>query len=183
MALFGQPTRFVPLFSIAFSLIAFASPPPAQAATDGNLGNVSVGTSQISIIVGDTAQATGFSDIILAPWSSGSPAPVGTSTACIYTSTGGYQVTATSANAAGSQFRLAGTSGFVRYFVRWNDGSSGLTPVTNGTPLAGLVGDATSPTCNGANPATVEVRITNSAISSAGFGQYSDTLTLMITPQ
>jgi hypothetical protein len=156
---------------------------PAFAATDGAFGLLSVGTTNISIIVGETAQASGLDDIILTPWSDGNPAPVGSTQACIYSSTGGYQMTATSANAAGTRFRLSSGVNFVRYRVRWNDGLSGLTPVANGTPLTGLVGDSSDPICGGAKPVTIEVRITNADITAASFGSYADTLTVMITPQ
>jgi hypothetical protein len=155
----------------------------ALAATQGSLGNISVASSQVSIIVGDTAQASGIDDIVLAPWSEGSPAPIGTTQACIYSSTGSYQVTATSSNAASNRFRLASGTNFLRYTVRWNDGVSGLTSVTTGTPLASLVADSSSPDCSGGKPASVEVRIPNAAISAAPIGNYADTLTIMITPQ
>ena len=67
----------------------------ATAATDGVLGLTSTGTTDISIIKGDTDQITGLQDIIMVPWTAGDPAPAGTSPACVYTSTGNYQMTAT----------------------------------------------------------------------------------------
>ncbi len=157
--------------------------PAAFSASDGSLGLSSQATTEISIIRGETAQATGLEDIILAPWSEGDPAPVGTATACIYTSTGSYQVTASSANGAGARFRLTTGSSFMNYTVRWNDGVSGLLPIANGTPITGMIGDTTSPTCNGSNPATIQVRIPNLQIQGAPIGHYGDTLTVVITPQ
>jgi len=156
---------------------------PVLAATDGAFGNTSFATTDVSLIVGETAQASGLTDIILTPWSDGNPAPFGTTHACVYTSTGGYQVTAISGNGAGTTFRLASGVAFIRYRVRWNDGTAGLTPIANGTPLTGRAGDSSSPTCSGATPVTVEVRITAADIAAANFGSYADTLTVMITPQ
>jgi spore coat protein U-like protein len=49
--------------------------------------------------------------------------------------------------------------------------------------MTGLVGDTTSTTCNGSNPATIQVRIPNNQIQSAPIGNYADTLTVVITPQ
>lgn len=155
----------------------------AQAATDGTLGLTSTGTTDISIIKGDTAQITGLTDIVLAPWTVGDPAPVGTSPACVYTSTGTYQMTATSANGSGTTFRLTDGTNFINYTVQWNDGVGGLASTSNGTPLAGLTGDAVSTNCGGATPATVQVNISNAQMTAAPEGTYGDTLTVLITPQ
>ena len=98
----------------------------ATAATDGTLGLTSTGTTDISIIKGDTAQITGLADMVMAPWTTGDPAPVDSTTACVYTSTGAYQVTPTSANGAGAQFRMADGGNFLVYDVNWNDGSGNV---------------------------------------------------------
>lgn len=92
-------------------------------------------------------------------------------------------MSASSANGAGTNFRLTSGTGFVRYTVRWNDGVNGLQRLDNGVPLTGLVGDSTSTTCGGANPATIQVNITRARIRAAPTGSYADTLTVMITPQ
>ncbi len=155
----------------------------ATAATDGSLGLTSTGTTDISIIKGDTAQITGLQDIVMVPWTTGDPAPAGTSPACVYTSTGNYQMTATSANGIGGTFRLTDGLNFINYVVSWNDGVGGLTGVTNGTPLAGLTGDAVSTNCGGATPATVQVNISVAQMTGAPTGNYGDTLTVLIAPQ
>lgn len=175
----ATPFRTLALVAIA----TLANPATLFAASDGNLGLISQGTTEISIIRGDTAQASGLEDIVLAPWSQGQPPPVGTATACIYTSTGNYQVSASSANGTGTTFRLASGTNFINYVVRWNDGVSGLTRLDNGLPLTGLAGDSTSTNCGGADPATIQVRINNTQIESAPTGNYNDTLTVIIAPQ
>ena len=155
----------------------------ASAASDGSFGLTSQATTVISIIRGETAQASGLQDIILAPWSDGDPPPVGIATACIYTSTGSYQVTASSANGAGTNFRLAAGTSFMNYVVGWNDGVAGLVTIANGIPTTGLIGDTSSTTCNGTNPATIQVQIPGFQIQNAPIGNYGDTLTVIITPQ
>ena len=155
----------------------------ATAATDGTLGLNSIGTTDVSIIKGDTAQITGLQDIVLVPWTVGDPAPAGTSPACVYTSTGSYQMTATSANGLGADFRMTDGANFLTYSVSWNDGAAGLQPATNGGILAGLSGDAVSTNCGGATPATVQVNITVGAMAGAPTGSYGDTLTVLIAPQ
>jgi hypothetical protein len=173
----------IQFYSRLIVIVLLLSTSNALAASDGSFGLVSLATTEVSIIRGETTQATGLEDMILAPWSEGDPAPVGLATACIYTSTGSYQVAATSANGAGGRFRLASGTSFMNYIVRWNDGVSGLTAIANGSPMTGLVGDTTSTTCNGSNPATIQVRIPNNQIQSAPIGNYADTLTVVITPQ
>ncbi len=167
----------------ALAALVLLAPNLAPAATDGAFGLTSIGSTDISIIRGETAQATGLEDIILAPWTEGDTPPRGTATACIYTSTGTYQVSATSSNGVGGNFRLTSGAAFINYRVRWNDGVGGLTLLANGTPQTGFVGDSASQNCGGANPATIQVNITNAAISAAPTGSYSDTLTVIITPQ
>ncbi len=173
----------VAIRALAMTLFALLTPDLGQSATDGLLGLVSQATSDISIIVGDTAQASGLEDIVLAPWSDGQAPPRGTANACIYSSTGLYQVSAASSNGAGTNFRLQSGSDFIIYTVRWNDGVNGLQRVDNGIPLSGRVGDSTSLDCGGADPATIQVNISLPRIQAAPFGSYVDTLTVMITPQ
>ena len=164
-------------------IVVLGSPVEGLAATDGSFGLVSQATTEVSIIRGETAQASGLEDIVLAPWTEGDPAPVGTATACIFSSTGNYQISASSSNGAGTRFRLTSGTSFMNYVVRWNDGVSGLTRLSNGLPLGGLAGDSVSTDCGGADPATIQVRIPPGQIQAAPIGNYSDTLTVIITPQ
>ncbi len=154
----------------------------ATAATDGTLGLTSTGTTDISIIKGDTAQITGLQDMVMTPWTAGSPAPVDSSPACVYTSTGNYQVTMTSANGAGGAYRLADGANFVNYGVQWNDGAAGFAGTTNGNTLVGRSG-STIVGCGGTTPATVQVNISIGNITAAPVGNYSDTLTVLIAPE
>lgn len=181
-ALFRLRVVFAP--SALFALFGFlAQTTPSLAASDGTLGITSKATTTVSIIRGETARASGLEDIILSPWFQGEPAPVGAATACIYTSTGSYQMTASSANGAGTGFRLTSGPSYLDYTVRWNDGVTGLTSISHGVPVTGLVGDSTSTTCNGSSPATIQVQIFNSQMQAAPIGLYGDTLTIVITPQ
>lgn len=154
----------------------------ATAASDGALGLNSIGSTVVSIVKGDTAQITGMADIVLVPWSTGQPAPVGSTTACVFASTGLYSMTATSANPSGAIFRMTDGLAFIDYTVGWNDGVAGLQAVSNGAALLGLVGDALSLTCGGATPATVQVDITVANMNGAPTGAFSDTLTIIIAP-
>ncbi len=153
----------------------------AMAATDGTLGLSSTGTTDISIIKGDTAQITGLADMAMAPWTTGDPAPVDSTTACVYTSTGAYQVTPTSANGAGAQFRMADGGNFLVYDVNWNDGTGNVN-LNNGAVQGGRAG-STTVGCGGATNATVQVNVTLGNVTAAPVGNYADTLTLLIAPE
>ncbi len=153
------------------------------AATDGLLGLNSTGTSLVSITKGDQAQITGMADIALPPWSTGMPAPAGATSSCVFTTTGSYQVTTSSANTSGADYRLFNGFGFIAYTVEWNDGVIGLQAMTGGTALVTQTGDATDPTCGGATPATVAMGITTSEMDLAAAGAYTDTLTVLIAPE
>ena len=73
--------------------------------SDGPLGLTSAGTTIVSITKGDVAQITGMGDIALPPWIAGAVA--GATTSCVYTTTGAYQVTASSGFTSGVDFRLS----------------------------------------------------------------------------
>jgi hypothetical protein len=155
----------------------------ALAATDGVLGLTSTGDTIVSITKGEQALITGMADIALAPWTTGQPAPAGATTACVYTTTGQYQVTTSSLYTTGSDYRLSdGIGNFVVYTVDWNDGV-GAQPMTGSTAMLGRQGDAVSQNCGGVNPATVSVGIGVGAINGAPVGMYADTLTMVIAPE
>ena len=166
---------------VAAGVIAFGA--AAFAASDGTLGLNSTGTTDVTITKGEVAQITGLADIALAPWNTGSPPPAGNTNACVYTSTGNYQVTASSANAGGGNFRLTDSVNFINYTVQWDDNSGGgPTGVTESTALTAQVG-STITNCGGSPNATVSVAITNGQMNAAPVGSYSDTLTLLIAPE
>ncbi len=175
--------RLVRLLSLAATCPLLLWSTAVFASSDGVLGLTSIGTTIVSITKGDVAMISGLGDIALAPWANGQPAPAGLTTACVFTSTGNYQVTATSAFTTGSDFRLSDGINFVTYTASWNDGVSGVAGLTGGTPMVGQVGDAVSMTCGGATPAQVIVNITNPNMVGAAVGTYSDTLTLLIAPE
>jgi len=156
----------------------------ALAATDGLLGLNSTGTTIVSITKGDQALITGMADIALAPWTTGQPAPAGAAMSCVYTTTGQYQVTTSSANASGVDYRLYdGGVGYAVYTVEWNDGVLGPQGMTQGTAMVGQTGEAALQDCGGATPATVSVDITIGEMNGAPVGVYTDTLTVVIAPE
>ncbi len=176
-------TRTLRRLVLAATAVAMMMGSSAFAATDGVLGLNSVGTTIVSITKGDLALITGMADILLPPWTNGSPAPSGATTSCVFTSTGNYQVTTSSANTAGANYRLFDGFGFIVYTVEWNDGTAGLQAMVGGTALPGQIGDGASQNCGGGFPATVAVGITVGQMNGAAAGAYTDTLTVLIAPE
>ena len=163
------------------AMVAALSAGSALAASDGLLGLNSTGTSLLSITKGDQAQITGIADIAMPAWTTGSPAPAGSTTACVFTTTGAYQVTTSSANTTGTNYRLFdGALNYIVYTVQWNDGG-GAVAMTGSTTLTSQTG-STILGCGGTN-ATVAVDITNPVMIAAPVGVYADTLTVLIAPE
>lgn len=106
---------------------------------------------------------------------------------CLFadTSTNGYNVTATGTGTGGA-FELSGP-GRMAYDVQWSNssGQSSGTQLVPNVPLTGQVSSATQQTC-GTGPATsasLVVILRAAALSSAGAGAYSGTLTVLIGPE
>lgn len=173
--------------AIATSLLFGSS--AAFAASQGTLGLTSTGTTDLSITKGETAQISGLDDIALGSWSTGDAAPTQADALCVYTSTGNYEITATSANATGTTFRLKDSgSNYINYTVDWTDDAAVpvTTALSSGVLLAGQVGDAANTDCGGVMNASVTVNIANGGaggMNAAATGNYSDTLTLLVAPE
>ncbi|MEM7018547.1 MAG: hypothetical protein AAF512_14550 [Pseudomonadota bacterium] len=155
----------------------------AFAATDGTLGLSSTGTTDITVTKGDLAQITDMDDFNLGPWTAGNL--VQTDTVCVFTTTGLYNVTADSANGAGT-FQVNSGANNIVYRVRWDDGATGLTTLTDATLFdnggAGLAGSTTS-ACGGVNNATLEIFLSNANMTAAPVGVYTDVLSVTVAAQ
>jgi hypothetical protein len=160
---------------------------PAFAATNGSVGATSSGSATVTAFVGALVRVTAVDDLALGTWTGvGSLATA--DNVCIWTTTGGYNVTASGDGGGGSDFALSnGASGSLAYTVKWDDtaSSSTLTTMTTGTALTGQVSGANSTDCNaGANlSATVAVEIAEADLTAADSGSYSGVLTLVIAPE
>jgi len=110
-------------------------------------------------------------------------------TACIYKQGGGtqYRVTATSANASGTIFRVYdGISEYVVYDVVWYDTNdqTGISAnldsgVNNATLFSNL---STTANCGGGSNASFVITFTQTDIEAVTSGTYNDTLTITIGP-
>jgi hypothetical protein len=171
--------------TIATYLLTFGSV-STYAASDGTLGLTSQGSVDITVGVGDRVQISGLDDIALGQWS-GSGNLTGDEELCVYSSTSKYEVTISGLHASNSFALSAGGTTTLPYTVNWaddpGDATYGNRGVTEGTPLTGNVGNNTHYTCGGATNATLRVYITEANLQAAVAGNYSDTLTINVSPE
>jgi hypothetical protein len=160
----------------------------AFAANDGTLGATSQGDLNITLTINDLVLISQLDDIPLGTYAPGSNM-TGSDILCVYSNTGGYQITATGSG-AGSAFELAatgGSGGSIPYTVDWADtgGAGSGTSLTATAPLAGQVDSVRSPDCSGgtANNATVFVTVTDADLAAAPADNYLGVLTLLVAPE
>jgi hypothetical protein len=165
--------------------LATASDIDLAAATQGTQGATSTGNLSISITIPTLARITALNDILLGSWS-GTGALSGFDNAiCVWSSTGGYSVTARGSGTSNA-FTLSNGTQTVAYTVQWaqTGGASSGTAMTSGTALTGRTTNATSTSCSTgvASTAGVFVTIAESVLAASRPGAYTGTLTLVITP-
>lgn len=169
------------------ALLAIASHSSvALGATDGVIGNTSTGTVDINIVKGNAVRISNLQDINFGGTNS-TPAQQFIDV-CVYSTTGSYDITATSGNGLGNNFRLgnAGLTEFITYDVDFNNVASGTTgtDLNNAVTSNAFTGaDQLQDDCGGSVNARMFVQINNGSFNAASSGSYSDTLTLVVSPQ
>lgn len=171
-------------YALIASLILITS---VIAATDGNNGATSTGTSQIQLTKGDGVRISDLQDFY---FGSGTTLPGPQfDDICIYSTTGSYTLTASSNGngSGGAQFRMINTTSteHVRYYVEFRDDTFSQT----GTGLAHNVAsaiynnaDTVSDICSGGVNSRLILRIDAPTFNTATPGTYTDTLTLLVQP-
>jgi spore coat protein U-like protein len=150
------------------------------AATDGSLGSTSEGTSVVTIIKEDAVLITDVDDLNLGTRGALLENQVATDGVCVYTSTGSYSLSITSANGLFS-LKSETTQTDIGYSLNWITDTT--TSVVYNSPIVGLIGDGRSITCNATTNALFQLTITPSAFNAADPGNYQDTLTLLVAPE
>lgn len=153
----------------------------AHAASDGSLGATSTGTVVINATIPNLAQISRLDDIALGTWSGVDL--TGFDDLCVFSSTRSYTITATSANGTGTTFRLSDGTNFIPYNVSWRDSAPATTALASGTASGAQATSATATNCGGSDNTRVSVTVPSAGIAAAPAGAYSDTLTLLVTPQ
>lgn len=166
------------------SAVAVSASSVAIAATDGALDVTSTGTSVVTIIKQNAVQITNVDNLVLGTHYSLAADEVASDDVCVFSSTGTYDITMSSGAAAGFAMN-DGAGGLLAYSVAWTGaGVAGPTPVVSGTTIgATFTGDALSPNCSAGTNANFEVTVAQADFNAAANGSYTDTLTLLVSPQ
>lgn len=153
---------------------AFAATNPAAA------GLTSVGDLIVSITKGELVRISQLSDLLFPPTATAVANLTQTDTVCIYSTTGGYNITATSPQAFGAQLRMNdGGTNNMNYALDF-----GGTGLPHGTNVTGFLGaNTTDDLCSGGTNASITATILMADFNTAPGGAYSDTVTLTFAPE
>jgi hypothetical protein len=122
---------------------------------------------------------SGFTNIMLTSWT-GTGDLFDVNNLCIYNgSTANYRVRARGGG-TGNSFKLAGSSTDISYEVRFKESAGSYVSLTADTFQNFTGANTTDVTCGGVANANFEVRVTEAALSAAGAGNYSGTLTILL---
>ncbi len=161
---------------LASSLIASGS---LMAATQGNLGLESEGSSIVTIIKQNAVQISNVNDLDLGTAAFLAADASANDDVCIFNSTASYQVTVTSTNG----MNLVDGTDMIPYAVEWSANGGAAVGVSDGVPVTGLVGDQASLDCNGGTNANFSATVAAADFNAAAPGTYTDTLTLLVEPE
>ncbi|TVS17016.1 MAG: hypothetical protein EA417_08460 [Gammaproteobacteria bacterium] len=159
------------------SLLAAAG--TAYGATQGTLGADSTGTLDVTVSIEDRVQISALNDIPLGTYSGTGPLN-GSDDFCVYRNgTGLYslQVVGSENTGPGGVFRLTNGTDFITYSVSVND-----SPLLDGEDVDGT-GSSTSVVCGGSTNANLGVEVAEGDLQSAPSGNYSDRITLVVSPR
>jgi hypothetical protein len=166
-----------------FGSLLLASDVELVAATQGTQGATSTGSIDLTITIPTRTRISALNDILLGAWSGSGALSGGDANICIWSTTGGYSVTARGSG-GGNAFTLTNGAQTVAYTVQWaqTGGASSGTALTTGVALTGRTTNATAIDCSTgpASTAGVFVSIPESTLAASRPGSYTGTLTLVI---
>jgi hypothetical protein len=162
-------------------------PAKSFSATDGTLGSDSTGSVDISITKPAQARISSMTDMTLGSWVIGDGDVALNTTACIYSTSPDYTVTATgsgTSNAFTITDGVDGTALHTRpYTVAWNQSvGAGGTALTTNTPANFTGASVTSITCGGTDNAQINIAFTEANLVQLASGTFTGTLTVLVAP-
>jgi len=140
------------------------------------------------VLKNDAVKISGLEDVEFDSASSMAVPAVKQEDFCVFSSSGNYRLTASTAVAAGGLFQMTNGNDKLDYQIALTAIGIGvpavLAPMTSGIPVTGLPGDSISDTCITAGTnATITVTIQAEDFNAAAPGQYADTLTMLVEPE
>jgi len=157
------------------------------AASEGDLDATSTGTIEITAAIGHQVKITMLDDIDLGRWlATDTNDLTGNDDVCVYSSASNYRVNVSSYYGV-SEFLLKDDSNnSIEYGVTWATYNQDAVDLTQGVEQAGRHGDPSSVTCattGGSTNATIAITVPQPNLVGKPVGIYSDTLTVLISPQ
>ncbi|MDY6943401.1 MAG: hypothetical protein SVU69_10365 [Pseudomonadota bacterium] len=174
----------------AFASTAVMMTGTAIGANQGSVGATSTGDLTITAAVPQRAKISYLDDIdlttALSSWDGVNPVS-GSDDLCVWSNSGGYNVTA-AGNGTSNAFELSDGTNAIPYSVQWNDVSgsdAGAQAMTSGSALASQTGASSGATCSSGASLTARVIVTlgNSDLETAASGTYAGVLTLTVAPE
>jgi len=158
------------LTTLLSGLVSFS----ALAASNGELGSPSIGSTQISVTKDEAVMLSDVHDINLGIHSAVVSNLVGGDEMCVYSSSEKYSVMASTLSGG---FNLLGP-GSIPFSLEWNG-----EPLAHGLQSQTMFGDSVNFNCNGSQNASLLAIVQATDFNAAESGFYSEIVTLTIEPQ
>ena len=143
----------------------------------------SIGDLNISITKGELVRVSQLADILFPPMATMAADTTLTTDICVFSTTGGYNVTVTSPNANVNQLRLAAGGNFLPYSMSLDDYAAPQT-LPHGIQRTGFTGaDPVNDLCSGGTNATLSATILSADFNAVPAGAYADTVTMTFNPE
>ena len=174
------------------ALLAAVAASVSGVAAAGPLGALSSEDTTVTVVKGNAVKLSGVSPTtVLTDNTLLSTDKTVEDAVCVYSSTGNYKVTATSANAgAGGEFNMEidGGTELLEYSVSWSGTETGgsFSAMTSGAELTGFGGSLNVLNdfdCAGGSNARFSVTLASADYLAASTGTFTDTLTLEVAPE
>ena len=160
-----------------------------SAVTQGSIGATSTGEIDVLLVLDKVIQISALDDL---DFGNVTPDPLSTEITatedfCVYSNdeTPTYEITATTTEGSGGAFAMthATLTDEIPYTLELDDGSTGDVLLSSAAITSSdFTADAASFDCSSGTNATLTATVQTSDIESSAAGSYSDTLTLLVTP-
>lgn len=167
--------------------VGLAATPVLSAPVQGSLGTTSEGKLDVLLELGKVIQISKLADIDFNTVTPDANADlVASDSFCVYSNSavGTYKITSTSTQGTGTDFAMKhGSKTDTLPYTLTMNGGAGKKPLTSGTiSTDSFAANGTAFDCGTSTNATLEATVLAADLASRPSGSYSDTLTLLVTP-